>query len=239
MDFIAFCFRSQLIYCRLRLIDLLQILPALNLSTNDSLFTTMMKRLNLSSEESQHSFASPKKRGKRQCFHAATDSEEEAREWDNGPVPAPVFSRKYNGFKRKGNATDAHFTDAASRVVKASVGVQTSLDSLTCSSQVLTEDKSCQVSTPLLRRSISNQRFSSSSPSGSATSLSGSDKIRETSFIALRNTRNAKAKCARSLSPLYKSLKKPAAANHKKQPKKRCSSENEKINCVLKLEDLH
>ncbi|RXG71020.1 Protein smoothened [Armadillidium vulgare] len=207
------------------------ILPTLTLSTNDSLFTTMMKKFNLSSDD--QSFTHLKKE-EGQEFHI-TDSEDDTRE--NIETALPSFARKYNGFKHKcGNYSHVIKGNKNSNITKASVGVQTSLDSLV-SCQPLTSDKSCQVSTPMLQRMATNQDTSTSSPSGSFTSLSESSKIKETSFMSDKSKIKSKSGSGNTLLPLSRSLKKTSCSGSMKPQKKRCFSENDKSHCVLDMED--
>lgn len=191
-----------------------------------------MKKFNLSSDEQTFTYL---KKEERREFHVTTDSEDDARE--DTEITLPSFARKYNGFKHKG-ANYSHVTKSSKNtsITKASVGVQTSLDSL-ISCQPLTSEKSCQVSTPMLQRMATNQNTSTSSPSGSLTSLSESSKIKETSFILDRNKTKCESDSNSALLPLSRSLKKPSCSSSIKQQKKRCFSENDKNHCVLDMED--
>ena len=218
-----------------------------------------MKHLNLSGDEETIVASNREKCAVRVNNVRAIESEKEI---VSRPSTTVEFCRKYNGIKKKRRmslekwtpskvfnenkmALNSKLNDASAvplpNIIKASIGVQTSLESLNkCC--VAMEDKSCQVSSPLLNKILKNTTTSNSyttSPSvESDTSLeenNKSEKIKN-AFEIHRNSRkfffnadNRERPGRRSLSPISRSYVMTQSNNNVKlkQGKKRSYSENE------------
>ncbi|KAK3890719.1 hypothetical protein Pcinc_005354 [Petrolisthes cinctipes] len=194
------------------------ILPALTLPHQDTLFTNMMKHLNLSSDEPTRSErATPSVAPAPQPLNlpgqTAVDSEDETGVGDtlgphtvlNNALKGADIRNQEEGYARNAATTEDgrassracnlrnNVVDVGVQVASVSVGVQTMLPAPT--PRIHTADKSVQVCTPLLMRATSRTHSDSSNDSASSATHNyrtneSRKTVNETSFSTRRKPGN-------------------------------------------------